>query len=365
MSSNTRRAKNPLTREELVVRDVINETVDTARLEVLRGLNEFSNPVTQTDLIKQADVSRQTASNHLAVLRDRGFVNSHERGIELTAGGKMLLDSIETSLGTISAERLSYMTRSDHPATLLRELEESKFRLTELQTKIEGSPSRPTVRRILGEFDEFGWTEDLSGQRQLTATGTRALSAYTELGIAVEQLIEKAAWLQRLPPKHATVPLPELADTELIISDPTRPSLALWTALKLYDHKTSKFRALCSIYNPILYHAYRGLLELGIDTEVIFDLPSYLEARENRQTQFVVSETAYRSHQPLVLDQAHTLGIGIYDTRKVAVAAYNEYGSGKHIAMIVSSNRQMVDWGIDLYNSYRVLARPPSAVESK
>jgi hypothetical protein len=39
VNSTCRKATNPLTGEELVVRDVINETVDTTRLSVLRAYN--------------------------------------------------------------------------------------------------------------------------------------------------------------------------------------------------------------------------------------------------------------------------------------------------------------------------------------
>lgn len=86
------------------------------------------------------------------------------------------------------------------------------------------------------------------------------------------------------------------------------------------------------------------MLELGIECEAIPDLPTYVEAAENAQTQYVIHNLTYNDYQLLVLDRAHTLGIGIYDTRKVAIGTYNESGNGKHIAMIVSSNKRLVEW---------------------
>nr|WP_256487822.1 transcriptional regulator FilR1 domain-containing protein [Haladaptatus sp. AB618] len=62
------------------------------------------------------------------------------------------------------------------------------------------------------------------------------------------------------------------------------------------------------------------------------------------------------------MEEPQTLGIGLYDDRKVAVAAYNEDGNGRHIAMIISSNDQLVDWGSELYESYRAKARPASEI---
>ncbi len=365
VTGNIRRARNPLTGEKLVVRSVINETVDSARLNVLRAMGELSSPVVQTVVAQQADISRQSVSNHLAVLRDRGFVKEPNTEIELTAGGLLLLDVIESCLQTVSVEELSFLTRSDHPIGVLRALEGQPYRLSELESAVSSSPSRPTIGRIIKTFTEYGWSQDNGGKQQITPAGTRALNAYIDLATAVEQLIEKAPWLQRLPKEDATFPIPELADAELIISTPTRPSSVLWTALKLYDRQTSRFRGFCSIFNPVLFHAYRGLLELGIECEAILDLPTYVEAAENPQTQYVVHGSTYSNYQPLVLDRAHTLGIGIYDTRKVAIGAYNESGSGKHIAMIVTSNERLVKWGINLYESYRAQARSASELEPK
>ncbi|WP_449404115.1 transcriptional regulator FilR1 domain-containing protein [Haladaptatus paucihalophilus] len=125
----------------------------------------------------------------------------------------------------------------------------------------------------------------------------------------------------------------------------------------------SQFRCLCSVYNPVLFHAYRGLLELGIESEAILDRPTALKAASNTGTRYAVQSERYSHYHPFVLEESQTLGIGIYDDRKVAVAAYNEAGSGKHIAMIVSSNKRLVKWGTNLYESYRADACPATEVD--
>lgn len=363
MTVEIRKATNPITHEELVLRSVINETVDSARLDVLQALKELSTPTTQTDIANQADISRQAVSNHLAVLRDRGFINTSRTEIELTAGGFLMLDLTERSLRSISVEEMAFLTRSEHSIRILGALNDQSYRMSELESAVSNSPSRTTIGRVLKSFEEYGWTQDNGRHQQITSAGTHALDCYSDLEQSIKQLIEKAPWLQRLPPEDATFPIQELADAELIVSDTARPASVLWTSLKLYDRKMSRFRALCSVYNPILFHAYRGLLELGIESEAILDLPTYIEAAESHRTRFAVSDSAYSNYQPLVLDHAHTLGIGIYDDRKVAIAGYNEYGSGRHIAMIVSSNEQLIKWGTDLYESYRAQARPPSELD--
>lgn len=365
MTDHERRAKNPLTGEELVVRHTINEIVDSACLTVLQELKSCSDPISQTDVARQADISRQAVSTHLAVLRDRGFVNGYEAGVELTAGGISLLDAIKKSLKTISNEELLYLTRSRHPIAILEALEKHSHRMSELQQAAASSPSRPTIGRTLETFGEYGWCQDNGRQQQITSEGTRVLDAYGDLEMAVEQFIKKAPWLQRLPPVDATFPPHELADAELVVSDPSSPAEVLGAALTLSDRRLSRFRGLCSIYNPILFHVYRGLLEIGVEAEAILDLPTYLKAAEKPQLQYAINSSKYEHYQPFVLDHAHTLGIGLYDDRKVAVGAYNEFGNGKQIAMIVSTNDQLVDWGIELYNSYQEKALPASEIVNK
>ncbi|WP_239643434.1 helix-turn-helix transcriptional regulator [Natronococcus jeotgali] len=264
----------------------------------------------------------------------------------------------------MSIEQMSFLTRSEYPLNILRELEKQSLRKSELQTAISSSPSRPTVRRILSTFEEYGWTQDNGGYQQITSAGTRILERYSDAETSIKQLIEKAPWVQRLSPEDATFPVQELADAELVVSKPTRPSSALWTAIKLFDRSISRFRVVCSIYNPMLFHGYRGLLELGVESEAILDLQTYANTTKNPYTHFVVDESAYSNYQPFVLDYEHTLGIGIYDDRKVAVAGYNEFGDGKHIAMIISSNDKLVEWAISLYESYRVQAHPPTIQSS-
>lgn len=359
----TATARNPLTDEVLDVRSVINETVDSVRLAILRAASDLPNPTTNTNLANHANVSRQAVSPHLAALQEQGVVNRHDGGVELTAGGFVFLEAIEDCLQTVSVEALSFLTRSAHPLTLLRELVKQPYRLYELLNASSDLPSQSTIRRILTDFVEYRWLTDDGGTHQITPAGRDALSAYRELATVVEQLIEKAPWFQRLPMEVVPFPIRELADAEFVVSNPRSPASVLSICLKLYDRNISRFRCLCSVYSPVLFHAYRGLLELGVEAEAIHDWPTALKAADNSGTRYAVQSEQYSNYQPLVLKKSHTLGIGLYDNRKVAVAAYNEVGSGKHIAMIVSSNDKLVKWGIDLYEAYRVEACPAADVD--
>ncbi|EMA55720.1 transcriptional regulator FilR1 domain-containing protein [Halococcus salifodinae] len=184
------------------------------------------------------------------------------------------------------------------------------------------------------------------------------LVAYDDLSITVGQIIEKAEWFQRLPLEDATVPVNELTDAVVIASNTASPSNVLGAAFRLCDVHVNQFRCVCSIYNPLLFFAYKTMLNFGVKAEAILDWDSYVKSDQDRKTDFA-AHAKCEHYQPLYLEDSHTLGIGIYDDRKVAVGAYNERGDGKHIAMIVSENPKIIEWAEDLYDTYREMAHCP------
>ena len=292
----TRQAQNPLTGKELVIREVINEIVDSARLEVLQALNGLLTPADQSDIASHADVSRQVVSSHLPVFYDRGWANRRETGPEITTGGRLLLDTIETCLQTIASEPLSFLTRSDYPMVVLVELAKQPRRIHELGA-VDTLPSQATIRRIIAGFAEQNWTEDTRGQYQITETGIEVLQAYEELSVSIKQIIEKAPLLQRLSVEVPSIPVKELADADLCVSNPRNPASVLSTCLKLYDRDISQFRCLCSVYNPVLFHAYRGLLELGIEAEALLDWPTAVKAANSSGNRYSVDSERYSNYQ--------------------------------------------------------------------
>ena len=56
------------------------------------------------------------------------------------------------------------------------------------------------------------------------------------------------------------------------------------------------------------------------------------------------SDSEYDRYRLLRLGDELTLGIGIYDDRKVAIGAFNKTGNGRHTAIMISSNDDFVDW---------------------
>ena len=213
---------------------------------------------------------------------------------------------------------------------------------------------------MLDSFTCQGWCREEHGQYHITPQGADILEAYQTVVERITQSIKKAAFLQRLSPTRADFPPEALADAEVVVSDPTSPGRALSLALKLCDTNLHHFRALTSIYNARLFTAYYKIFNLGLDGEAIVDASVYRQICENERTEHLTDDSEYDRYRLLRLPDEMTLGIGIYDNRKVAIGAFNETGNGRHTAILLSSHEAFVEWGINLYESIRERAWRPT-----
>lgn len=351
MTYNFRVATNPLTDEQFIVREFISDLAGSTCLEVLRSLDE--QPMTTSAIEDHGGVTRQTASKHLSQLSERGLTKSMSDGrYRLTAGGKTILDAFDVCLEEIDRDQLTNLTRSRHTIPLLQTISNGAARPNELVGINNSGPSRATVQRAIRMFETEGWCEGISGNYHLTATGERTVDAYDELSAILEQVIEKAPWFQRLSPSRTDIPVCELADAKLHVSSPNSPGIVLASALKLCDPRLDRFRVLTSIFNPTLFRAYDKLLKLGLKGEAVVDA-SLSDRLHEEEMEHFLDDSSYDNYRISSLDETLTLGIGIYDDKQIAIGAYNEAGAGEHIAMLLSSNEAVIQWGIDLFESYR------------
>ena len=358
MTQSERATTNPLTDERIVVREFISDLAGSTSLDILRSLDEGAK--TASTIAESGEITRQTVSKHLVQLTDLGLTKTADAGgYELTAGGKITLEAFESCPDGLDREPLTQLTRSEHTIPLLQTLAEQPSRPSELVDITNGSPSRATVRRALRMFETEGWSVESDGVHRLTPAGQQTVERYEELAETIEQVLDKAPWFQRLNPIRTDIPVRALADAKLYVSSPHSPGIVLATALKLCDPRLDHFRVLTSIFNPTLFSAYNKLLKLGLKGEAIVDASLYQRLHEE-EMEYFLDDSNYDNFQIFCLDEPLTLGIGIYDREQIAVGAYNKIGEGEHIAMILSSNEAVVQWGEELYNHYRKRARDPA-----
>jgi predicted transcriptional regulator len=350
---------HPLSGRELDVQEVISSIIDTKRLDILRAVNDCSLPANEDDIAARAETSPKTAGKHLSEFQNHGIIKIYRENIEPTAGGKVLLETLQECFAEIPISRNSFveLTRTETSLAILSNLNKDRQSVEEIQQRASLSATKQTIKSQLKWFDKpsHNLADEENHNYRLTDAGEKVLLAYNDLSISIEQIIEKAEWFQRLPLENATVPVKELTDATVIASDTASPSNVLGAALRLCDLRVNRFRCICSIYNPVLFFAYQTMLKFGTEAEAILDWGSFVKA-----DQYTINIHAkYEHYQPLYLEDSHTLGVGIYDDRKVAVGAYNEQGEGKHIAMIVSENPSIIEWAKNIYESYRDMAYCP------
>lgn len=359
-----RTATNPLTDQQFVVREAINELIDSTCFDILRALDGTAS--TPTALENQGTASRQTASDHLSGFTRHGLINQQVGApleYTLTFGGRFVIESVERCLEKITREQLAFLTRSRRPLQLLRTLRTAPATPGELAAPSDQSPSRITIWRAFQTFLDFGWCETKSGRHHLTTAGERALDAYEQLLLLGEQAIEKAPFLQRLSTRWEDFPTHALVDAEVVASEPASPGLVVESALKLCDPKTRQFRILTSVFNPTLFAGYHKLLTLGVVLEPIVDASVYEQIRANEDFHYLLDNSAYESYTLSRLEHSLTLGIGLYDDRKIAVGAYNEIGEGNHVAVIISSHEDLIEWGTTVYETHKEQALSPDRVD--
>jgi len=351
---------NPLTDERIVVREFISDLAGSTSLDILRSLDEGAK--TASTIAESEEITRQTASKHLVQLTDWGLTKTAVTGgYELTTGGKITLEAFKSCPDSLDRKPLTQLTRSKHTIPLLQTLSEQPVRPSELAGTTDGSPSRATVRRKLRMFETEGWSEEIDGLHRLTPAGQQTLEQYEELAETIEQVLDKAPWFQRLSPIRTDIPVRALADAKLYFSSPHAPGIVLATALKLCDPRLDRFRVVVSIFNPRLFRTYDKLLRLGLKGEAIVDASLYKRLHEE-ELEYFLDDSNYGNFRILCLEETLTLGIGIYDEEKIAIGAYNETGEGEHIAMIISSNEAVVQWGEDLYDHYQKRAQDPAEI---
>lgn len=159
----------------------------------------------------------------------------------------------------------------------------------------------------------------------------------------IEQCIRKAPFLQRLDPaliaEGNPFPAYALADAELVFSGP--------------HPRTEHYRSLCSVSTPTLFRMYHKLVGFGMNSEGIIDASVHENIAVNEDLHYLFDTAAYDHYDLLRLEESLTRGIGPYDNQKIVVGAYNEVGEGQHIAVIISSHEDLVEWGSRTYNSSR------------
>lgn len=196
---------------------------------------------------------------------------------------------------------------------------------------------------------------ETSEEYQLTDYGSNAFTFYEKLEKLVGICFAKAPVLQRLDLEYIRgndpLPIAALEDTTVVSSECLAPGLVTTEALELVDLKTDSFACVISIYNPRLFKMYYKYVEHGMKGEGILSPEIYDKFCANPDLHVMLDNSSCDGYGLSRLERPVTLGLGLYDSRKIALGAFNQRGNGQHTAMLLSTNQDLVEWGHRVYDS--------------
>jgi len=345
------------TGESLAVRDVINEVTDTAQLDILREIQ--SEPVTPADLEAREVVSRKTAHNHITVLTARGFLRKRDGRYECSAAGLILLRELEVDTEDIELEALATVSRSAYKSQVLRVLSVESVGQADLLGDDSESMSERRFEQIRHDFEDRGWVarDYEHGRYRLTAQGERLLTFYNELTRIVEQLLDKASFLQRLEAVGANFPAERLASARMVEASGSDRHAVVAASQELAKGDFEQLRGVVPINSQPTNDAYRPHIRGETDVEVIIDSAVHRTLLQPQNIQYLLDWITAENTKLLIHPASLSFGLGIFDDQKVIIAANDD--PNDHEVAIISSDDAIVDWALDTYEAYRGEAQYP------
>lgn len=247
-------------------------------------------------------------------------------------------------------EDIAYLTRSGNRVAVLDSLATGPHTPSELTDVTDAS--RPTLGRILNEFEERGWTERTDDGYVATPTGEHVVTEFSPFAramTAIRRLGDAVSWL---PSDELTIGLHHFHDATVRRPDRYDPmdtvdvvTERLWEA--------TEFHVLTHLVapEPKQKAMLDGVTSGRLDTKIVLtdDLVSYLRDVPKRAAwarEFVAEGArVYR------YDDSIPCNLFVIDDTVLVGESHPE--SGHPYALIESENETVRAWACDLIESYR------------
>lgn len=363
-ASSDPRAPADLVAPQTVVREL---TSDQACTTVLKVINE--DPGTATTVGTRGDVSRQAAQTWLTTFHERRWIERDDNTYTPTGASAILQHQYERATDSVPADSLAYLARSAHRSSLLRAFDAAETasprdinRVVEWEP--DDGPSPSTISRTRAAFEDRGWLTRDTGGYQLTNDGKSVVETYELLLIAIEQLIDKTPTLRDLDPGVADMPVWALEDARQVVATADTPFAAVNAYFELpeVDELTfDRLRGFSSFFDMRYARALEPAIDEGKDMKFIMpgsmlsDLPT-----SGEEAQFAQKCMAAENIQSYMYPGTLPAGLAVFDRDRIALGARNPArANSEWSGTIYSTNDELIEWGLDLYDTYRADAEPP------
>nr|WP_254538687.1 hypothetical protein [Halomarina sp. BCD28] len=286
-----------------------------------------------------------------------------------TGVSAILQHQYDTATEDVTADSLAYLAGAAYRGPLLQEFDSVE---TMSPTEIdctdnlsdEESPSPSTISRARAKFESHGWLTREGTSYQLTTQGERVVESYETLLTACEQIIDKTPTLRDLDPAVAELPVHTLQDATQVVSTPDSPFDAVNAFFKLPEVEHLAFerlRGFNSFFDMRYARAFEPAIDAGKQMELIMPASMMSEIpTSGAEAQFAQKCMGAEHIQSQMYPGELPAGLTVFDRDRVAIGARGPARANKERAgSIYSANEELIEWALDLYDTYRVDSEPP------
>jgi predicted transcriptional regulator len=323
---------------------------------VLGALQE--GPANASELARACSISPSTVATNCKPFVEAEFL-THDGEYEFTGAGLLFFDCFEDVTETLTTSEIAALSVSEYRLPILRSIAETPGRKSDLQHR-DGLPSRTTIETAVTEFRARDWvSESVTGNLSLTDTGRTAMAAYEEFVDATEAIQTTTPFLRRLGERSLTIPVAGLTDATPITESQYEADMLADAVLQLTETggDSGSVVGLVPVYSPVLLQRFGTTFETGVSYRYLLDAETARRIRTSPYRHIV--RTA--SQRPGVDIRVHhePLPFGFTtDAERIVIGAHGsptEYPAG-----LVSANRMLVNWAMDLHACYWEKAEPLS-----
>lgn len=323
----------------------------------LKALQE--NPVQHkaklTDRVERK-LDSSTVTNIVGDLQSRGLVRLRpdNNQYESTLFGNLSLEVYKSLIGKVGRDAVEFITKSESIIPILRSIDDKSSSLSDLKNDESVSASRSTISSYLSDLDAIGWINRRPPYESSVA-GIAMLEAYDSYAERINLLAERRQFLRHFDMK--SLPFEALQGTEMVAAsegDTDAPTQAYVDAIK---PDSDEVLGITPTINKQYVNAFLPLIRSDCWLELIGDRSVLKEANSTYISAFaeglVSSTTSF-----LVAKNPITVGVAIFDRETVWLGAYG--WSRRDRAVLTGSNEALLEWALDVYETERQYASPPS-----
>ncbi len=214
--------------------------------------------------------------------------------------------------------------------------------------------SRPTVGRVLGEFERRNWVERTGQRYEITPLGRMVLSAFTDVLSAMETELKLRSAVEWIPTEEIGFDIEVFTDANVSTPEPGSSHQPINRFIELAAKADSARGFGIATLAPKSAETLFEKAGAGMETEIIY--PSTVLEANLLSTPEVASDAVAKGTLHPMVHEDLPCGLYIFDNR-VIIAGYNR-DTGVLRVVLDIEDPPALEWADTLYSKYRREADP-------